>query len=137
MCRMPAILKKPSELSVVAREVYRRMAEQGLKQKELALRSGLNETYVRDILTGKSQNPRLAQLAMLAKGLGCEVSDLTQPKSESGSPETIDNVQPPGILPLRPGEIPLLRIWRLLGHPARDRVMELMVELLPSAPRKR
>jgi phage repressor protein C with HTH and peptisase S24 domain len=54
-----------------------RMAEAGLKQKNLALQAGLNETAVRDILIGKSRNPQYKTLSALARVLGCEVAELT------------------------------------------------------------
>lgn len=50
----------------VAREVYRRMSAAGLTQKGLAIRAGLNPTYVRDLFMGRSQNPTAGNLHKLA-----------------------------------------------------------------------
>jgi transcriptional regulator with XRE-family HTH domain len=65
------------EQSVIARNVRARMAKMGIGQKALALKAGLNATYVRDILQGKSANPRQGHLAKLAGALGCRSADLT------------------------------------------------------------
>lgn len=52
------------------------MATQGMKQKHLARAAGLNETYVRDLLTGRSRNPRHQHLAKLADALDTTIEDL-------------------------------------------------------------
>lgn len=64
------------EMSPLARELSRRMATQGLGQKALALKAGLNETAVRDILIGKSRHPRHDTVEKLAGVLGCAVAEL-------------------------------------------------------------
>lgn len=61
----------------IIRNVSMRMAAKGLGPKALSLRAGLNETYVRDLLKGRSRNPRQAHLQKLANALECEVGDLT------------------------------------------------------------
>lgn len=61
----------------IARNVRLLMEAKGLGSKALSLRAGLNETYVRDILKGKSRNPRHEHLQKLAAALGCRVIDLT------------------------------------------------------------
>lgn len=53
------------------------MAAQGINQKRLAQVAGLNETYVRDVLTGRSKNPRHQHLAKLAEALGTTIDQLT------------------------------------------------------------
>lgn len=60
----------------IAREIERRMVALEMNQKHLARAAGLNETYVRDILKGKSKNPKHEQLAKLADALGCTLNDL-------------------------------------------------------------
>lgn len=52
------------------------MQAQGLTQKALALKAGLNETAVRDIRTGKSRHPRHDTVQKLASVLACSVADL-------------------------------------------------------------
>lgn len=52
------------------------MARTGLTQKALALKAGLNETAVRDILIGKSRHPRHDTVEKLARALGCALADL-------------------------------------------------------------
>lgn len=46
----------------------------GLTQKELAKRAGLNETYIRDLLEGRSQDPKLSKIQAVATALGKTLS---------------------------------------------------------------
>jgi len=69
----------------IAQELRRRMEERGFKQKALAIAADLNETYVRDILKGKSKNPEASKLARLAEALGC-TSDQLLGKGSTVSP---------------------------------------------------
>ena len=59
-------------------ELRRRMKEAGLNQLRLARAAGLNDTYVRDVLSGRSKNPGIEGLQRLAAALNCEITDLTQ-----------------------------------------------------------
>lgn len=63
----------------IAKEVERRMLLLGMQQKHLARAAGLNETYVRDLIKGKSKNPKNEHLAKLAEALGCTIGDLMPP----------------------------------------------------------
>ena len=62
--------------SFIAKELKRRMDEKGFRQKSLATAADLNDTYVRDILKGKSKNPEASKLARIAQVLGCTSDDL-------------------------------------------------------------
>jgi transcriptional regulator with XRE-family HTH domain len=62
--------------SPLAEEIHRRMLAAGLNPKSLSLRAGLNETFVRDILKGRTRYPRTDTLAKLAAALGCSPADL-------------------------------------------------------------
>jgi transcriptional regulator with XRE-family HTH domain len=72
----------------IARNVRLRMKARGLGQKALSLKADLNETYVRDILKGKSRNPRQEHLQKLALALECRVSDLTGELDATGNDGT-------------------------------------------------
>lgn len=63
----------------LAYELEQRMRAAGFNQRSLAVAAGLNETYVRDLLRGRSRNPKSGHLAKLAETLGCSVSDLAEP----------------------------------------------------------
>ncbi|GAL97882.1 transcriptional regulator [Acetobacter tropicalis NRIC 0312] len=65
--------------SPVAEELERRMALLGLTQKALARNAGVGDTYVRDILKGKSRNPGGEKLERIAAMLGCTARDLLFP----------------------------------------------------------
>lgn len=65
--------------SSVARELERRMALLGLTQKALSRNAGVGDTYVRDILKGKSRNPGGEKLERVASILGCTARDLLFP----------------------------------------------------------
>lgn len=72
-------------------ELKRRRLAAGLSKRALSLKAKLNETAVKAIESGKSENPRVDTLAQLAEALGCSVSDLTSKPSHQ--PPPID--QPP------------------------------------------
>ncbi len=57
----------------------RRMAAAGFSARSLSIAAGLNPTAVRDILIGRSKQPRFQTLYRLARVLGCSVEELTDP----------------------------------------------------------
>jgi len=57
-------------------ELRRRMEAAGYNQKSLARAAQLNETAVRDILKGRSKNPRADTLEALGRILGCTIDAL-------------------------------------------------------------
>ncbi|MBB4287920.1 S24 family peptidase [Roseospira goensis] len=66
------------EPTILARNLRKRMAETGrTDMKRLSLDSGLNETYVRDILEGRTKEPRYQKLNKLAAQLGTTAAWLT------------------------------------------------------------
>ena len=100
--------------NALAAAILARMEEQGIGQKALALKAGLNETYVRDILKARSRHPHAAKLAMIADALGCRASDL------------LDAAAPPELRELvsDPAELLLLATWRKLAQKERESVLE-------------
>nr|WP_239427496.1 helix-turn-helix transcriptional regulator [Acetobacter ascendens] len=72
--------------SPVADELERRMALLGLSQKALARKAGVGDTYVRDILKGKSRNPGGEKLECIAAVLGCTARDLLFPGVDHAQP---------------------------------------------------
>jgi transcriptional regulator with XRE-family HTH domain len=62
--------------TMIRDELRRRMVAMGYNQKSLARAAQLNETAVRDILKGRSRNPRVDTLQAIAEVLGCTVNDL-------------------------------------------------------------
>lgn len=63
--------------SYVAKQIERRMTALKLNPKSLSQKAKLNDTAVRDILEGRSKNPRHDTLQKIAKALGCSLGDLT------------------------------------------------------------
>lgn len=57
------------------------MTALNLNRKALSTKAGLNETAVRDIIEGRSRNPRHDTLQKIAKALACSVADLTGERS--------------------------------------------------------
>ena len=55
------------------------MAERRIKPAPLARAAGLNESAVRDILRGRSQNPGLLTLTRIAGALKVTTAELTDP----------------------------------------------------------
>ena len=59
------------------------MRSLNLNRKSLSQRAKLNETFVRDIITGRVKSPRYDNLAKLADALGCSVADLTGERAQA------------------------------------------------------
>jgi transcriptional regulator with XRE-family HTH domain len=116
-------LRLSPDAGPVAREVYRRMGAMGLGQKALALRAGLNETYVRDLFRGKSKNPKNQQLSKIAKALGCTLNDLTNPRGAENIEENEKSAQ-------SSEEVALLRVWRRASPTGRDRITEAIEQAM-------
>lgn len=136
---MPEMPRTPSlspDAIPIAREIYRRMVEKGFTQKTLADAAGVNPTYCRDLFTGRSKNPKQDQLKAIAKALDCSLDDLQSP-GRGGQKPGQDVIDFTGLLPLRPSEIPLLKLWRILGEAGRSRIMSEMADLVPVAPRRK
>ena len=71
----------------LVRELQRRMEALNLDPTTTAKKAGLSESFVRDIIRGKSKEPKRSGLTKVAKVLGCTVSDLTgeaAPRRSSG-----------------------------------------------------
>lgn len=76
-----------SDFSVILSKI---MKDMNITQKSLALQAGINETGVRDMLKGRSKNPRRDTLIRLSRVLGCDPAELIsspQPRLSSGIPD--------------------------------------------------
>lgn len=62
------------------RELRRLMKKHGLSARALSLKAGLNETFVKAVLAGRSRNPRTDTLGAIADVFGLKTDDLTGPK---------------------------------------------------------
>ena len=71
---MTSNIAQPTEL---AREIQRRMKALRLSIAELERRADVPQGRVKNILLGKSQNPRTDTISKIAKALGCTANDLT------------------------------------------------------------
>ena len=80
----------------LAEEIRRRMNQLGLNSKRLSLGAGLNETYVRDIIKGRTRNPRTDTLGKLARALGCTRADLLPPaeRASQANRGSVDSLDP-------------------------------------------
>lgn len=74
-------------------ELRRVMAERHLTQKGWSLAAGLSETYVKDILSGRSSRPSLDGLRKLAKAAGVS-ANLFLGEGETSHGAVADNVIP-------------------------------------------
>jgi DNA-binding Xre family transcriptional regulator len=63
--------------SFLQSEIERRMKVLGWSGRKLSAKSGINETGIKAILSGKSKHPRSDTLENIARALGCTVADLT------------------------------------------------------------
>jgi transcriptional regulator with XRE-family HTH domain len=98
----------------LARALRDRMKEKGIGQRQLALAARVNETYVRDILKGRSRNPEAGKLGRVAAALDWQLADL---------PVGVSQAQP-GEFVRDPGELILLKTWRKLPEQERDAVLD-------------
>lgn len=128
MTRIPRLSPTASP---VGQAVHRIMVARKRSPKELALKAGLGESYVYDLLSGDSQNPKTAELKKLVAELGCELSDLESPGTPSGDHLEGQNVDFSSILPLFPDEFALIRMFRYLHRRSKDLVLMRVSELLP------
>lgn len=113
--------KLSPDANYLAREIHRQMVEKGIGQKALAKMAGLNETYVRDILRGKSKNPKTEQLQKLADALGGDILDLTGVDID---PRLRKFVNSSDLFPLRPAEVAMVRLWRTLKPDERHQIID-------------
>ena len=127
MTKTPSL---PPDAGPVARAVYQRMMSSNLGQKALAHLAGVNETYIRDILKGKSKNPKSDQLLKVATALGCDLEDLTGPRRSSSNNHG-------GKLPYSESEIALIEMWRILSPSGKNIVISKIIEMLPRATKGR
>jgi len=54
----------------------RLMLARGMNPTSLSRASGLGSTYIRDILEGRSKNPKLAEIAQVAEALECSLDEI-------------------------------------------------------------
>lgn len=74
------------QVTDIAKRIAERMHALGKNPSSLALEAGLGRSSVRDILTGKAQNPRLDTLQKLTGPLNCSLEYLTGASSLVGRP---------------------------------------------------
>lgn len=104
----------------------------GLTQKSLAMKAGLNETYVRDLFKGKSLNPKGQHLAKLATALECSITDLlsVDPRRTGEQPQSGEFVDDPE-------EMALVRLWRTLSPLGRQLMLTSVRSAIPGRPSRR
>jgi len=73
-------------MSYLVDNLRMRMKAQNKSATMLSRQAGLNQTAVRDILSGRSRSPRANTLEKLAKALQCRAVDLMEPYTPSKSP---------------------------------------------------
>jgi transcriptional regulator with XRE-family HTH domain len=122
--------KLSTTASPVAREIHRRMEALEMSPTRLALRAGVNATYVRDLFSGKSQNPRHAHVQRIAVALGCTILDLIDPRPPGERVQISEVVD-------RPDELAFLRFWRALSSEGKNQFLQRAIESAPSPPLER
>ncbi|MXV35941.1 MULTISPECIES: helix-turn-helix domain-containing protein [unclassified Saccharibacter] len=105
------------------REITRRMEEKGIGQKRLALEADLKETYVRDILKGKSKRPDVFSIGRLAQVLGCSIEELVGLSTVNAS--SVDSFKPPSQSLYTEEEIAIVDLWRSLVPNQREHLIGL------------
>jgi transcriptional regulator with XRE-family HTH domain len=116
-------MAKADDPSALARRLRAIMQARDIGQKKLALMAGVNETYVRDILKGKSRSPQAAKLSAVAAALGLRPSDLVD----------VGTTTEPGELVSDAAELVLLTTWRKLSEQEREGVLDFIAFRLAQA----
>ena len=62
--------------TVLAKNIKSIMAEKKLRPTDLMRKSGIHLSRIGDIVSGKTKNPQIDTVVMLADGLGVSVDDL-------------------------------------------------------------
>lgn len=104
----------------LAKEVRRLMDSVPIKQKHLAERAGVNPTYIRDILKGKSKNPITGKLRSVIDAFESLGVDARHLFGLAAAPETAEMVSDPS-------ELFLLHTWRKLPEEERKDIREFIV----------
>ncbi|GBQ04984.1 helix-turn-helix domain-containing protein [Saccharibacter floricola] len=109
------------------REITRRMEEKGIGQKRLALEADLKETYVRDILKGKSKRPDVFSIGRLAQVLGCSIEELVGLSTVNASQvrSSVDSFKSPSQSLYTEEEIAIVDLWRSLVPNQREHLIGL------------
>ena len=109
-----------SPMTLVA-EIERRMREVGFNAKQLSEKAGLNPTYVRDVIEGKSRDPAIHKVAKIAAALGCSLPDLW----------LASRAEPRGEFVHDPEEIAWLDLWRRMEVNTRGAVLASLQATVP------
>jgi transcriptional regulator with XRE-family HTH domain len=79
-------------MSTAAKRILQRIEELGTNASAVSLQAGLGRSSVRDILSGKAQNPRIDTLQKLAVPLACSVEFLLGEADTPGlAPRAVEN----------------------------------------------
>jgi transcriptional regulator with XRE-family HTH domain len=100
--------------------IRRRMERRGLTRVGLARKAKLKDTYVRDILQGRSKNPRTDHLVAIATALNCSVMELLDPELANGPIRDSEVVD-------KPEERAWLAYFRALPPESRERLLLDMI----------
>lgn len=127
--KSPTIKPEPS---IIARNVQRIMIEREMNPKQLAGYAGLGDSYVYNLIDGKSKNPLAANIQKIAAALGCPVVDLLDPlEGRGGDRQHNESIDPSGVIPLFPDEYTLIRLWRdHLPKDGKDAVLVYIAKLI-------
>ncbi|MXV44352.1 helix-turn-helix domain-containing protein [Saccharibacter sp. 17.LH.SD] len=113
-------------------EIRQRMEDKGIGQKKLALSAELNETYVRDILKGKSKRPDVFSIGRLAVALGCTVDELIGMPSfdhaQSGHTVSISKISSEALYTEE--EEAVIELWRSLLPDQKEHLIGLLEAMM-------
>ena len=74
------------DIDAIKQSVLLRMETEGLNPRQLSLKAGLSATYVRDLVQGRSKNPKSEHLNKLAIALGTDLDGLLRIVEKGNSP---------------------------------------------------
>ena len=119
-CNPMSDTKLGPNVTPLVREIHRRMVELGLNAASLSLSIGRNQTYFRDLFSGRSRAPNVEFLPAIADALGCDINDLLNPGTAGEEPGVHSEVY-------EPDERALIGFWRMLRTPAKHRILNAII----------
>jgi len=108
-------MERDAVTQLLSQNIIRLMKERDMNAAALAERSGLNRTAVYDILSERSQSPKISTAAQIAKALNVPISDLFL------TPEQVE------------GQNALFKAYQMLPSEERIRLEQIAQAWLPKS----
>lgn len=127
MAKIPDLAPEAIPLASVLRSL---LVRRNLYHVKISQDAGLGAGYIRDIIRGKSRNPKAAELQRLAEALGVDIAELTEVGAVARNHLGNDH-------PYTDEESGWVDLWRLLNDEGRDLALGYVAKLITKHARRR